>query len=142
LHANFKLSADGEGVFLYDNNQFLLDSVTFGPQVQDKSLARIPNGTGNWFIGDHTFNKNNETSTSVTENETASGIRLYPNPASGIVNVENNSTNATLATIYNSLGVKIKDLVLPAMSTTLISDLPSGLCFLTDGHKTIKLIVL
>lgn len=140
LHANFKLSADGEGVFLYDNNQYLLDSVTFGIQVQDKSVARIPNGTGNWLMGNHTFNKNNETSTSVMENETASGIRLYPNPASGILNIENKSAINTLATFYNAMGVKIKELVLPAMSTTLVSDLPLGLCFLTDGQETIRII--
>ncbi|MBI5326390.1 MAG: PKD domain-containing protein, partial [Ignavibacteriae bacterium] len=49
LHASFKLSRDGEGIFLYDsdvNGTKLLDSVTFGPQSDDISWGRYPNGTG------------------------------------------------------------------------------------------------
>ncbi|TAL67086.1 MAG: PKD domain-containing protein [Bacteroidetes bacterium] len=49
LHASFKLSRDGEGAFLYDsdlNGNKLLDSVTFGAQLDDVSWGRYPNGTG------------------------------------------------------------------------------------------------
>ncbi|MDK9700111.1 MAG: lamin tail domain-containing protein [bacterium] len=46
LHASFKLSASGEGVFLFDSLLSLLDSVNFGVQTTDISYGRYPNGSG------------------------------------------------------------------------------------------------
>ena len=49
LHANFKLSSDGEVVMLIDTDErgnALLDSVTFGKQEPDAALGRLPNGKG------------------------------------------------------------------------------------------------
>ena len=53
LHANFKLSKNGETVMLVDtdaqDNQ-VLDSVTFGEQKTDTALGRWPNGTGEFQV--------------------------------------------------------------------------------------------
>lgn len=53
LHANFKLSKNGEIVLFVDNdtsgNQ-VLDSVTFGEQDTDIAIGRLPNGTGDFQI--------------------------------------------------------------------------------------------
>ncbi|HVY70283.1 MAG TPA: lamin tail domain-containing protein, partial [Verrucomicrobiae bacterium] len=46
LHVNFKLSKDGEQIGLFAPNGKLLDSVTFGPQTNDVSQGRFPDGTG------------------------------------------------------------------------------------------------
>ncbi len=49
LHANFKLSANGEELHLSgppNTGTLLIDSVTFGPIGQDRSLGRMPNGEG------------------------------------------------------------------------------------------------
>jgi hypothetical protein len=49
LHANFKLSAQGETIWLFDtieNGHILLDSVTIGRLAGDQSCARYPDGTG------------------------------------------------------------------------------------------------
>jgi hypothetical protein len=49
LHANFKLSSDGEVVNLIDSDErgnALLDSVTFGKQEPDAALGRLPDGKG------------------------------------------------------------------------------------------------
>lgn len=59
LHAIFKLSAGGEYVGLSDSTGVLLDEIAFGQQTTDLSLARIPNGTGDWVQGPPTFNLNN-----------------------------------------------------------------------------------
>jgi hypothetical protein len=44
LHASFKLSTEGESIFLTDtdaNFNAILDSVTFGPQTTDRSYGRL-----------------------------------------------------------------------------------------------------
>jgi spore coat protein CotH len=46
LHANFKLSGDGEKLMLSDGAALVLDSLSFGPQTADFSLGRCPDGTG------------------------------------------------------------------------------------------------
>jgi len=49
LHANFKLSAGGETVWLFDtiqNGHALLDSVVFGSLAGDQSCGRDPDGAG------------------------------------------------------------------------------------------------
>ena len=51
LHTNFKLSKDGEQIGLYatdEQGNFRLDSVVFGPQGEDISRGRFPDGTENW----------------------------------------------------------------------------------------------
>ncbi|MBK7632006.1 MAG: CotH kinase family protein [Ignavibacteriales bacterium] len=48
-HANFKLSADGESIGLFNSILTLVDTVTFGLQQTDISFGRFPNGTNDWF---------------------------------------------------------------------------------------------
>lgn len=53
LHANFKLSKDGEMVSLVDtdvkDNQ-VLDSIIFGAQETDTAYGRLPDGTGDFQV--------------------------------------------------------------------------------------------
>ncbi|MCD4697934.1 MAG: lamin tail domain-containing protein, partial [Bacteroidales bacterium] len=46
LHTNFKLSAGGEFVGLYTASGTVVDTVTFGEQTTNISMARLPNGIG------------------------------------------------------------------------------------------------
>ncbi len=61
LHANFALSANGEHIRLSNASAGVLDSVTFGGQVANRSMARIPNGSGPFFQARATFGANNGT---------------------------------------------------------------------------------
>ncbi len=50
-HTNFKLSADGEYIGLYEsdvNGNMAVDAVTFGAQETDVSLGRCPDGGSSW----------------------------------------------------------------------------------------------
>jgi uncharacterized repeat protein (TIGR02543 family) len=53
LHTDFALSGSGEQIGLYDAGGNLIDSITFGPQQQNKSLGRLPDGSENWQILDN-----------------------------------------------------------------------------------------
>jgi hypothetical protein len=49
VHTNFKLSAAGESIGLYDPAGSLVDTVTFGPQPNDISKGRYPDGASSWY---------------------------------------------------------------------------------------------
>ncbi len=60
IKVNFSLKAGGEGVFVYDtlaSGGALLDSVVFGLQIADRSLARHDDGT--WGLGIPSFGSAN-----------------------------------------------------------------------------------
>ncbi len=61
LHANFKLSSEGEDVVLSRADGKITDRVTFPAQSLELTYARIPNGTGPFRWGNATFNRNNDT---------------------------------------------------------------------------------
>lgn len=49
-HTNFKLSSEGETVFLVEpDGQTIIDSITFGISQSDISLGRACDGCGNWI---------------------------------------------------------------------------------------------
>jgi len=52
-HTNFKLSADGEYIGLYDTDDdrnMAIDSLAFGAQTTDIPLGRCPDGGENWML--------------------------------------------------------------------------------------------
>jgi hypothetical protein len=50
LHAGFRLSGDGEMVVLASADGLsILDSLSFGPQQDDVSMGRVPDGSGPWL---------------------------------------------------------------------------------------------
>ena len=116
LHTNFKLSTSGEVIYLLDNNQTMLDSITFGPQTTDKSAARKPNGSGNFVISNHSIGINNDVISSLSELRFNS-LKIYPNPASsGLIKIENVSEKNENIAIYNLSGIKVSDYIIPAFS--------------------------
>ena len=48
LHANFKLSGSGEAVYVSNTLGEMIDSLIFGQQNENVSLARCPDGTGDF----------------------------------------------------------------------------------------------
>jgi len=48
LHTNFKLSADGESIALFNPQQELIDSITFSVQLLDISYGRLQSSTDQW----------------------------------------------------------------------------------------------
>jgi hypothetical protein len=131
LHANFKLSAEGESIVLSDNNGTILDMVNFGPQITNKSAARIPNGTGPFVIGDHTFNANNEGTSSTEDKIISDGLMIFPNPASDLVYIKAFLMQADIYEIYDMTGNK-------AMSGPLYDSVPVDISVLSPGMYVVR----
>ncbi len=83
FHANFRISADGEELFLLNSDTIIIDEITFGPQQTDISFARIPNGMGDFAFRTPTFAANNDDSTTSLEEVVfgSNALTIYPNPA-------------------------------------------------------------
>jgi PKD repeat protein len=58
-HTNFKFSGDGEQLILLNSNREIVDQVSFGPQTDNLSYSRVPNGTGAFIIKQPTYGFNN-----------------------------------------------------------------------------------
>ena len=69
LHANFRLSASGEAVFLADPTVNVIDEIIFGEQNTDIAYARFPNGTGDFQIQAPTFNESNDNAGTTTSSD-------------------------------------------------------------------------
>ena len=50
LHANFKLSTEGEEIYLTNTQNGILDSVNTGSLPQDVSIGRQPDGSNTWYL--------------------------------------------------------------------------------------------
>jgi hypothetical protein len=140
LHVNFKLSAAGETIMLLTPQQVIADSVVFGQQTENKSMARKPNGTGNFVIGDHTFGYNND-STSGTEDGQPVPFRMHPNPTTDQVYVSYEGVGIQRLEIIGLHGEKIRETDLEK-DQTISFDLPAGMYLLRMGSTSKKLIVL
>lgn len=88
LHANFKLSSNGEGVILYQAGIGTRDEVMYGAQQTDLTFGRSPNGTGNFTVLTPTFSAYNSDPVGVAEAIEARSLFLFPNPSSEQVTVQ------------------------------------------------------
>jgi len=118
LHANFKLSKSGETIVLSDNNQNLLDQVTFLQQKPDTTTGRYPNGTGDFIEMLPTFGAMNTNYLTVIENNDLSlnkGFTLeqnHPNPfrSSTTITFSLDKGDDVKLRIYNQQGVVVETL--------------------------------
>lgn len=95
LHANFKLSKNGEAIYLSNaGDSTRIDEVVFGIQETNVSMSRVPNGTGDFEAQHTTHGYSNDTP--VANRNVANGIELlvYPNPAGDFLNVRFPGANA------------------------------------------------
>jgi len=66
LHVDAKLGAGGEAIGLYTSDLAVVDTLTFGPQLQDVAEGRTPDGGTEWaFFTEPTPGDNNDTPTGL-----------------------------------------------------------------------------
>ncbi len=105
IHANFKLASGGEYVLLCNAQGVVLDSIAFGILASDHSYGRCPNGNGPWIT--YTWGGCagwNICPTDVDESPEQTGVAVYPNPTSGVLNVVNFGEETITYELLSSTG--------------------------------------
>lgn len=143
LHANFKLSASGEEIYLSKPDTTVIQSIVFGEQKTDWSSSRIPNGKGDFVIKTPTFATNNESDVSVDESRLAeNSFKIYPNPSNdGKVNIERNFKDIANIYVINTLGIKVFELEISDFAKMDLSSLPQGVYYVVCGNYREKLVL-
>ncbi|MBL7913995.1 MAG: CotH kinase family protein [Bacteroidia bacterium] len=141
FHANFKLSASGEILYLIDPAGGLVDSVSWGVQTTDQGYARVPNGTGNFVIQNPTFSANNNP-TSLSDNPVqVTGLSVYPNPARERIWVRVSGIEKATIELVDPMGkvISSKEIVNEASFDT--STLSNGVYFIRVQDHVKKVLV-
>ena len=124
LHANFKLSAAGETLYLASPDTIVVNEITFTAQVEDSSLGRNPNGLGSFERMFPSFNATNNSTTSTHSAPIAvpSGFVLsqnFPNPfnPSTTLRYHLSETSQVSLRIYDIQGRAVKRVELGMLNT-------------------------
>ncbi len=129
LHTNFKLSKSGDELKLSNDDGTIIDSLTFGQQETNISLARNPNGTGDFVNQDPTFGVKNEWTSAVDE-ENLIAFDIYPNPVDRMlsISIPNQKLTTYRGSITSSTGIIVQYFsVSGGESLVDVSLLPTGL---------------
>lgn len=87
-HADLKISASGETLYLTNAELSIIDSVSFGTQETDISYGRYPNGTGDFTTMTPTpALVNINTITGINDFGLGFNLNIYPNPTKDELNI-------------------------------------------------------
>jgi hypothetical protein len=140
LHANFKLSGDGEDLHLINADTMLVDAVNFGPQVTDLGYARLPNGFGPFVIQQPTFAASNDFA-SVEEHEGPSLV-IFPNPSSSVFTLLTGSSGTMSATVFDATLRPIWSGRVKGRAEIDASSWSAGTYTLRAGNTALRLVVV
>lgn len=144
-HADFKISAGGETLYLTDVNLTVIDSVAFGTQTTDIAFGRFPNGTGAFQILPTTFDAENVLNTSIIDVDNASlDISIYPNPAKEFftIEIENNNYQENTVLVFNAVGMMIHQSNFQELIRIDTHEWADGIYFVRVGNQTKKLMIV
>ncbi len=118
LHANFKLSASGEAIYLSSPDTLIIDQKIFGQQQTDISMGRYPDGEGDFIFMTPSYNSTNHNGIvdAGDENISVWEFKLYQNfpnpfnPSTAISYQLSASGNVSLK-IFNVLGNEVVTLI-------------------------------
>jgi len=105
VHANFKLLSTGEKLMLSTSAGAVLDSITFGPQLTDKSMSRCPDGIGTFSVGTSPTFKLANCTIGINElNNGASQVDIFPNPTNNYLVVRVSARENQKLEVTNAIG--------------------------------------
>jgi hypothetical protein len=142
LHTNFKVSAQGDTLFLIRPDSTLTDSVECGKILTDHSYGRQPDGTVNWFFFDQPSpgSSNSETAYSQFAEEPIFSHEggFYNNPFE--LSIESPDSELTIYYTLDSSEPDSQSMIysepIPINSTTIVRALTSGVNILSSSITT------
>ena len=140
LHANFRLSAIKEQLFLGYPDGTPIDSLSFGTQIADTTFGRYPNGSGPFGRMLPTFSAQNSefvVATGIEDEFPGIEIRLYPNPADDFLSLQTSIPITSTLRLYD-LGGRLmmeKRLVEQTEMKMDLSPMQSGFYLVRLGNK-------
>ncbi|HMM11326.1 MAG TPA: lamin tail domain-containing protein [Bacteroidales bacterium] len=145
IHCNFKLSADGEHIYISRQDGTIIDNISFGPQAADVSTGRCPDGTGSYItFNPPSFNARNCTVGMDEKPDVQSWCT--PNPATDFLWIKSPNGSKAEARLYDNLGRLACQTSFTAETTLNISNLPSGIYSLKvlddDGHSQVAKVII
>ncbi|MCC7502106.1 MAG: lamin tail domain-containing protein, partial [Flavobacteriales bacterium] len=140
LHANFKLSGDGEEVRLINADSMQVDAVLFGEQFDDLGYARLPNGYGPFVIQQATFAATNDFA-GVNELE-GPMISAFPNPTSDGFTFLTGSTQMTDVSVYDATARRVWNGRVSGRIEIDASNWATGSYTVKAGSSALKLMVI
>jgi len=139
LHTNYRLSSDQEEVYLTDPLGVVVDAIHYVNMPEDISYSRVPNGEGPFQNQLPTYSSNNNSISSVYEDNKKEGFLIFPNP------VNDNLTIIGLdikeISIFNICGQNVLTKKIDDISTTInTSGLKAGVYFVKNNYFSYKLV--
>ncbi|MBN8693946.1 MAG: CotH kinase family protein [Bacteroidetes bacterium] len=142
VHANFKLAAAGEQIMLSNSTGAVLDSISYGVQQTDKSMARCPDGIGSFTVTAFPTFKLSNCAISVEELNGEQGLlSVYPNPASGILQISYSLSNEIPIEIVNVIGEVVYKTTVQSKTTIDVSGFSPGLYVVKSKNASKKIII-
>ncbi len=141
LHCNFKLLDSGEEIIL-SKNTTVLDSISFGFQGADISIARCPDGTGAFASSSNpTYNASN-CAVGINEiNMELASLSVFPNPANEELTVTCSANAVLPVEVLNIMGdVILKDELHQTVKINT-SALSQGIYLIKVLNKTLKIVI-
>lgn len=140
-HANFKLNADGEELYLVNPSGEIVNAISFTNQEDDISYGRFPNGTGNFQNMNPTPLATNSVVANV-EFIAKDKFRMYPNPANDFITIKLPNAGQYIVEIYSVTGKKVMRKELTDFTTQIITNsLSPGTYFVRVNNQVDTLII-
>jgi hypothetical protein len=142
VHANFKLASGGEQLMLSGPGGVVLDSISFGAQVTDKSMARCPDGVGTFSTS--TFPTFKLSNCAIGVNELNGGINsvsVFPNPANAYLHGQSTLNREQKLEVFNVLGQVIFSGNFLNQFEISTSNWEPGLYFVHIDNSVVKIVV-
>lgn len=144
LHANFKLSAAAESIFLLDASGAIIDEVSYVDQTADISFGRIPNGTGSFQTMEPTFNAENIGTTGTSDMVQESvALKAFPNPAdnSFTLEIDGKDQKDRQVLIYNLQGITVYQNTIYGNTWIDTTDWAAGMYIIRVENAFLKVII-
>jgi len=142
LHTFFKLGSGGDDILFSTPDTTTIDYVRFGIIPSDQTEGRLPNGVGKIDCLNPTHGESNGDPLSVFNEALPENLKVYPNPSSGLLQIDFPQEERTTLTVHSLTGQLVyQNSSLGNQETVDLSFLPKGIYLLRINNKVAKLVL-